>query len=65
MDSTSASAIFARRRRDQYSQIWDSQRIRRFLAASRSASVISLLKVEVWSIESSSSKSLDRARCVR
>ena len=64
-DSTSASVIFARRRRGQYSQIWESQRIRRFLAASRSASVTSLLKVEVWSMESSSSRSPDSAMCVR
>lgn len=55
----------ARRRSGQYSQIWESQRIRRDLAASRSASVMSLLKAEVWSVESSSSRSPERAGCVR
>jgi hypothetical protein len=54
--------MFARRRRGQYSQICESQRMRRFFAASRSASVTSLLKAKVWSVESSSSWSPDRVR---
>ena len=56
-DSTSSSVMFARRRRGQYSQIWESHLIRLFFAASRSASVTSLLKVAVWSRVSSSSRS--------
>jgi len=49
----------------QYSQIWNNHRIRLFFAASRSVSVTSLLKVDVWPIESSSSRSPDRAACER
>lgn len=41
MLSTSASVMEARRRRGQYSQICDSQRIRLFRAASRSSGVTS------------------------
>lgn len=44
--SISASVVEASRRRGQYSQIWESQRIRRVLAAVWSDSVISWLKLD-------------------
>ena len=63
-ESTSVSVMFARRRRGQYSQIWESQRMRLLFAASRSASVTRALKALVWSVESSSRVSA-RERCER
>lgn len=65
MVETSASVMAARRFRGQYSQIWLSQRMRLFFAASRSASVTSLLKLADWSIESSMSSPSARAMCKR
>lgn len=53
----SSSVMEASRRRGQYSQICDSQRMRRVLAAERSASVTSWLKVDFWAVASSSSPS--------
>ncbi len=55
--SISASVIEARRRSGQYSQIWESQRIRRVLAALESESVTSWLKLDFWAVASSSSVS--------
>lgn len=57
MVSTSASVMEARRRRGQYSQIWESQRMRRLRAASRSSGVISWLKLAFCVVVSSSSVS--------
>lgn len=51
----SLSAMEARRRRGQYSQIWESQRILRVLAAFASSSETSRLKVGLWAGTSSSS----------
>ena len=59
--SISASVIEARRRRDQYSQICESQRIRRVLAAFKSESVTNWLKVDFWAVVSSSSLSTLRS----
>lgn len=58
------SVMFARRRRGQYSQICESQRIRLLFAASRSASVTRALNADVWSVESSSRLSVS-ARWLR
>ena len=54
MVSISASVMDARRRRGQYSHIWESQRIRRILAASWSDSETNWLKLGVWDGASSS-----------
>ncbi len=54
MLSTSESVIEESRDKGQYSQIWESQRMRLDFAASRSASVTSLLNVALWSASSSS-----------
>lgn len=53
--SISLSVMEERRRRGQYSQIWESQRIRRVLAALKSLSVTNWLKVGFWAGMSSSS----------
>lgn len=56
----SVSVRAARRRRGQYSQIWESQRMRRPRAASLLSSRTNLLKVAVWPLSSSSaSRSCD------
>ena len=56
----SASVMAARRRRGQYSHIWESQRMRRPRAASLLSSRTSRLKVADWPLSSSSaSRSCD------
>ena len=55
--SMSASVMEASRRRGQYSQIWESQRMRRVLAAAWSVSETSWLNVGFWAVASSSSTS--------
>ncbi len=53
--STSASVMDANRRSGQYSQIWDSQRMRLLRAVSRSSGVTNWLKLAFCAVTSSSS----------